>query len=170
MGNTTSEVAQFGERVEFPAIVGRLRKFRSRVGDEYALDSVTLDYGHGRRPAHHYYFRDQREWECFEVLCEAKDHRSWLRYASPDTLVDIVRVPVEEVRGWWPSLGQEPDVTPMRGVVIGLTRRHAGRVSAGYDEGNSWTTTGTVSVVTVAVETGGSADIYDVEPADLTRT
>lgn len=168
-----SDDVTFGTYVEVSAIVGRLRRWRSRAGGEIFFDHASLDYGHGRRPSHTFFdqTRSERELKRLDVVCEARDQAMRRKYAYPDTLVDLVRVSVGDVRDWTaPLIGSEQDTTPMRGVVIGRTRRHAGRVSSGYDEGNTWTTTGTVPVLTVAVETDRAAVIYDVLPDDVTAT
>lgn len=149
----------FGDRVTFGAIVGRRRRFRAAHYGESEDSYATLDLGHGRRPFAHAFPGQYRDGDPFpnlelEVVCDVG------RFRRPSsTLVDLVRVPVSATPG-------HTEERPV-GVVIGSTRRHAGVVDDGYEAGRTWTTHATLAVVTVALETDGPAEVFDVLERDL---
>lgn len=156
----------FGDHVKVTAVVGRLRRFiESAYDSDPWLGRVRLDLGHGRR-AHADQYRDDSDFDDLDVLSDASTPRR-----SAHTLVHLVRVPVQRVRSWnapmFDTTKYATSDDPMRGVVIGTTRRQSGVVTSDYEIGNVWTNHGAISVVTVAVETDGTAQVYDVHPDDI---
>ncbi len=147
----------FGDKVRIQAVVGRRRRFQTRQGDQVVVGHFTVDVGHGRRPdaALSRYWPTEPELSQLEVIREAGGRPMGLRYQPPDTLVDLVRIPIDVLH-----VGNT-------GVVIGRTHRHAGRVTSEGDVGNVWTSTGAVPVFTVAMNSDAQSCIYDVHPDDL---
>lgn len=161
----------FGTPVEVHATVERLR---------------TIRYGRWDREAERRVWEEDRE--ASHELASSPHRKRDPRYRSvklhggryvtgphPVTELEVLAEPyaaglptAHEVR-----VVRFPLDEPLRGVVVGHSRRYAGTVRDGDAEVPSyWTNAGagSVEVVVVALNTDGAPKLVDVRPADARRT